>query len=109
MGAALAIGFVLAVVHLIAVVSIVVTIVKGIEPDWPMLWLLLFWLDLPFSLVLLAIAKVRHRAKSRPLSLPWLRAPLNDLDNFVLPFFVLGVGGTLWWFLLPQLVGQVIA
>ncbi len=109
MASALAIGIALAVVHLVAVATIVRTIVSGIEPAWPMLWLILFWVDLPFSLIWLAIEKMRHRAKAPPLFVPWLRAPLNDLDNFVLPFLILGVGGTVWWFLLPQFVGQVIA
>ena len=105
----LMIGIALATAHLVLVVIIVRSILAGVEPAWPMLWLLLFWIDFPFSLIFLAIAKVRHRFKASRLTVPMLRAPINDFDNFVMPFCILGVGGTGWWYLLPQLIARMVA
>jgi len=104
MSTALLIGILLATVHAGLVAFLVYGVLNGAEPAWPMYWLVLFYLDLPFSLLWLLVAKLR--GVSPPITLRWLPQPTGDLDNFVLPVLVLGVGGTMWWYVLPQIVAR---
>jgi hypothetical protein len=95
------VGAILATAYASVVVFIIYCIFSKGEPDWPMYWTLGIVLCLPASLLLkplgYVLCKIRLTGRAK-------RSRLFDLQNFVFPFFFVGVGGTIWWFCLPQLL-----
>jgi hypothetical protein len=99
------VGLVLATLHGALVVYVVKLIVSGIEPDWPMYWMIFIHIDFPFSLLAMVIGGLLEWIS--PDKLLWFSpdtSPLNDVVNFWIPLFVFGVLGTLWWAILPSLL-----
>jgi hypothetical protein len=99
------IGIILSVVHFILVLWIVYHICSSKEHVWPNLWLLFFWIDLPFGLVSIAFFKLTKRK----ITIPWLSYPFNDFENFILPSVFFGIGGTVWWFFIPQFIAKAFS
>jgi hypothetical protein len=92
-------GLALAALHAGLVSYLVWCIFFAGEPDWPMYWTILLVVDFPLSLVAFPVSwsiQALGIQASRP------NARLLDLQNFLIPLFVLGLGGTLWWFFMPQ-------
>jgi hypothetical protein len=80
-------------------------ILFGPEPDWPMYWTLLVAIDFPLSLVFVAIGRLLYKVPS-PHEILRIESKLLDLHNFLAPLLLLGVGGTCWWFFLPQAIAH---
>lgn len=97
-------GAALAVLHAALVGYFVYLILAAGEPDWPMYWLLFMVLDFPVSLLLILFVTLAGMLPPGFLSgIKHLFAPYSDLDNFLLPVFVFGILGTVWYFYLPAL------
>ena len=99
------VGLVLATMHGALAVYVVKLIVSGIEPDWPMYWMIFIPIDFPFSLLALIMGSLLSWIS--PDKLLWFSpntSPLNDVVNFWIPLFVFGVLGTLWQAILPSLL-----
>jgi hypothetical protein len=93
--------------HAAFVVWIVSVIYRGTEGDWPMCWLMCFWLDFPLSMILVGLV-YGLRDLGVPHKLPWFKSPIADVNNFLLPCLFFGLAGTVWWFFLPQWIWQGI-
>ena len=100
MQASIIVGIALASAHLALIAYVVWLIHYANEPDWPLYWLLPYYVDFPASLIYSGVARLTCKfwlprsGTGRPHAL--------DVHNFILPFVFLGVGGTIWWFYLPQ-------
>jgi hypothetical protein len=94
--------------HAALVIFVMWAISTGKEPDWPMYWLIFLVVDFPFSLLWLLIDRCDHELALFPSEIRWLKPPFNDVHNFVIPCIFSGVGGTIWWFFLPQAIGWII-
>jgi hypothetical protein len=94
------VGIALATAHLALIAYVVWLIHYANETDWPMYWLLPLYVDFPASLIWFGIDHLTYKF--------WLPKPGTerphalDVHNFIIPFVCLGVGGTAWWFYLPQ-------
>ena len=88
-------GIICSALHAALVVFVLYAIVFATEQDWPMYWAIFLPIDFPYSLLVTVGQGVlpHHIA---------LREPFGDVPNFILPFIILGIGGTIWWFFLPQ-------
>jgi hypothetical protein len=94
------VGLGLATAHVGLIAYVAWLIYRAEEPDWPMYWTLPFIVDLPASLLLMGLGRLLCNGWT--LNLGVTRPPALDIPNFVVPFVLLGVGGTVWWFFLPQ-------
>jgi uncharacterized membrane protein (UPF0136 family) len=92
------IGLALAAAHVVLVAFVIRLVLRSREPDWPMLWGLLIVVNFPWSLVLAAVGSFVGKVHSEGAS----TRRVLDIHNFVVPFVLLGVGGTVWWYALPQ-------
>jgi hypothetical protein len=130
---ALLTGYALASIHVAVVLFVVFLILFGAESDWPMYWCLPMLTSIPFSLVVIWAVQLfckresplraplsesdlrdlntlQHRSlpehdsggNGRLLGAAWSRAA--NLENFLLPLVLFGVGGALWWLLLPSAI-----
>lgn len=104
----LKIGILLAALHLALVAYVVSLLLRAGEPDWPMYWLIFFFLDFPVTLLYVGaglLVDVFQIPRVLPLPGP---SAVGDVLNFILPIFFYGIFGTLWYFYLPSLVSRVI-
>lgn len=90
--------------HALAVVAIVswtVAASSSYDHMWRMVWLPLFWWDLPATVGLfLSWAGLPDSLFDDVARMFYRAHPFDDLANFWLPLLWYGVGGTLWWYLL---------
>jgi hypothetical protein len=98
-----AIGLALAAAHVVLVAFVARLVLRSREPDWPMLWGLLIVVNFPWSLVVAAVGSFVGKVHSARAS----TRRVLDIHNFVVPLVLLGVGGTVWWYTLPQAVAWV--
>ncbi|KKR22070.1 MAG: hypothetical protein UT48_C0001G0083 [Parcubacteria group bacterium GW2011_GWE2_39_37] len=105
------VGIFLAAIHAILVVRTVFNIISAKEDDWPMLWLLFPFIDFPYSLigVILTGFISQFFDSINIYEINLLPYPLNDINNFILPFIIFGVFGTIWYFYLPQIISAHMA
>jgi len=94
------IGVILASLHVALTMFILYSIIFNIESEWPMYWMLLFAIDFPVTLVNFIIPHAQARLSFWP-------SPFDDINNFWIPLIVHGVFGTLWYFILPILIGKL--
>lgn len=107
---AVGLGVALAVGHALLVYKIIAMILSGREPDWPMLWLLLLYVDLPYSIIATFLqVLIGLLPLPQEVALVDFPSPANDVPNFIVPFVLFGVGGTIWWLFLPELVRKLCA
>jgi hypothetical protein len=97
-------GLILAALHAGVVAYLVWNIFFAGEPDWPMLWTVLLIIDFPWSLLTFPVA---WSLRSMGIHARQPKARALDPENFLLPFIFLGLGGTIWWFFLPQWVAWI--
>ncbi len=92
------IGLVLATAHAVLIGYIVWLIHYANEPVWPNYWLIPYLVDFPASLLCGVVVRLLpDNVRRKPGT-----AKMFDISNFLIPFIFLGVGGTVWWFVLPQ-------
>lgn len=93
-------GLVLSLIHL--VISWWVIISVGLsEPDaqWQLVWIAFLPFDFPFSLLVIFAGDIFP-----DWSLKGFPYPLGDFISFIVPAFVYGIIGPLWYFFLPVFV-----
>ena len=105
MQTATVVGLAFATAHVAVVVFLLYCILFGPEPDWPMYWALLVAIDFPMSLIFVALGRLLCKVPS-PHEILQAKWKILNLHNFLLPLLLLGVGGTLWWFFLPQAIAH---
>lgn len=72
------------------------------EPSWPMYWLVFLFLGFPFTTIIALILKVCALNERLPARLPCRHRMLGDTHNFIIPLLVFCIGGTVWWYFLPN-------
>jgi hypothetical protein len=97
------VGSVLGLVHFsIAWWVIVRLALGGADAQWQLVWFLFLPFDLPFSLL------VFFSGSFFPdWSISSLPHPVSELRDFILPAFIHGVVGPLWYLLLPIAVSSL--
>ncbi len=93
-------GLVLSLIHL--VISWWVIISVGLsEPDaqWQLVWIAFLPFDFPFSLRVIFAGDIFP-----DWSLKGFPYPLGDFISFIVPAFVHGIIGPLWYFFLPVFI-----
>ncbi len=104
-------GFILAALHVVAVLGAVILIFKSQDQDWPMIWAYFYLPDFPVVLILLLINWSISRIFPNGISLfgKDYPSPATDIPNFIVPLLLFLFIGTLWWYFLPQLLGNLIS
>ncbi|KKR20067.1 MAG: hypothetical protein UT48_C0023G0009 [Parcubacteria group bacterium GW2011_GWE2_39_37] len=76
-----------------------------------MMWMLFPFIDFPFSLIgVVLIGFISQFFDSINIhGINLLPYPLSDINNFILPFIMFGIFGTIWYFYLPQIISVHIA
>jgi hypothetical protein len=87
-------------IHLVLSWWIIISVLSSErDAQWQLIWIFLFPLDFPFSLLVFFAGYIFPDWTLRGLPSPW-----NDFHSFVLPVIVHGIIGPLWYFLLPVCV-----
>lgn len=91
------IGLVMALAHLVVSWWVIIGLARG-EPDaqWQLVWIFFLPFDLPFSLLVFFSGSIFPDMMVR--SLPY---PMSDFRGFLLPAFIHGVLGPIWYFVVP--------
>jgi len=99
----LKIGIVLGLIHFIISWFVIIGLGRN-EPDaqWQLIWILFLPLDLPFSLLVFFSGSIFP-----DLSIQSLPYPLGEIHDFLLPAFIHGIIGPLWYFLFPVTVSSL--
>ena len=101
-------GAILGLLHLWLVTFIVINILNGKEPDWPMYWLILIPFDLP-ALLLSMLTGWASKPIFTAIAMNFSDAsPLSDPVNFWMPLFYFGVLGTLMWYFIPVFIVKML-
>jgi hypothetical protein len=91
------VGAALCLVHLIAAWFVIIQLGFGeLDAQWQLIWLFFVPFDFPFSLIAYYSGAILP-----DWSLPILPYPLNDFQSYILPAFIHGVVGPVWYFLIP--------
>lgn len=98
-------GILLAVIHFGFVIFISYICLESCrgEPSWPLIWVLLLFLDFPVSLFVGIFPYI---------TLPFLPEPFSDpffVVNLIWPTIFYGIFGTLWWFFLPAIFDSMLS
>lgn len=100
------IGLILCLLHFVFSIFIACNIIIWSQnAQWQFLWFLPFVIDLPFSLVY----KLVFYLPLPKYSFSFLPYPMSEFRDFILPFFLHSIFGTLWYFYLPLLIAKIIA
>ena len=93
-------GLVLCLIHLVISWWVIIGLVRG-EPDaqWQLVWIAFLPFDLPFSLLVFFSALIFP-----DWSFEGLPYPVSEFRSFILPAFVHGIIGPLWYLLLPAII-----
>jgi hypothetical protein len=78
----------LATLHVLIAIYISLAAIRSV--DGTMLFLMLYFLDFPFSLIVFLVDKIF----SLPLFWP----------QYIAAVIILGVGGTIWWYFVPVFI-----
>ena len=87
-------GVLLALAHLLFIVSIVMLILLGSEPDWAMYWMEAALLDFPIIPIGFIIDILLSQSDKIFHFTSLLQYPANDVSNFIAPLIAFGVFGT---------------
>jgi len=90
-------GLVLCLVHLVISWWVIINLAVS-QPDaqWQLVWIAFLPFDFPFSLLVLFAGSIFPDWSFRGFSYP-----LGDFVSFIVPAFVHGIVGPLWYFILP--------
>jgi hypothetical protein len=90
-------GLVLCLIHLVISWWVIITVGLS-EPDaqWQLVWIIFLPFDFPFSLLVLFAGDIFPDWSLRGFSYP-----LGDFISFIVPAFIHGTIGPLWYFFLP--------
>jgi len=98
------IGLVLGLVHLVISWRVIIGIAwmsgGGGDAQWQLAWVLLFPFDFPFSLIIF-LPGIPYWSFD---SLPY---PVGEFRSFILPAFVHGIIGPLWYYFLPVAISSL--
>ncbi|PXF55875.1 MAG: hypothetical protein C4B58_14495 [Deltaproteobacteria bacterium] len=91
------VGLVLCLIHLIIAWWVIIKLSRS-EPDaqWQLVWIFFLPFDLPFSLLVFFSGSIFP-----DWSFKLLPYPMGEFRSFILPTFVHGIIGPLWYFFLP--------
>jgi len=91
------VGMVLGLIHLIIAWWIIISLGRS-EPDaqWQLVWILFLPFDFPFSLLVLFSSLIFP-----DWSFDAFPYPVGEFRHFILPVFIHGIIGPIWYFLLP--------
>jgi hypothetical protein len=97
------IGFMLCVIHLILSWWVIINICRS-EPDaqWQLVWIFFLPFDLPFSLLVFFSAYLFPA-----WSFAYFPYPVSEFRSFILPSFIHGILGPIWYFLLPVCISSL--
>jgi hypothetical protein len=86
--------------HLVVSWFVIIILASG-EQDalWQLTWLFFLPFDLPFSLIVPLLMPL-----FRGWSITSLPYPIGEVNEFLLPAFIVGIVGPLWYFLLPVII-----
>jgi hypothetical protein len=100
LGRAKVIGVVLCVLHVLVSWTIIlkVTFAPSLDAQWELMWVPLFVMDFPVSLVFLAVTLVFPGTH-----IPGLPYPFSEVRAYAAPAVCHGVLGPIWYFFLPQI------
>jgi hypothetical protein len=99
------VGFTLGFIHLVISWFVIIGLATS-EPDaqWQLIWVFFLPFDLPFSVInFLPSYYLPHWSFIE--SLPY---PISSFKGFILPSFVHGIIGPLWYFFLPVCISSLI-
>lgn len=90
-------GSVLCIIHLAIAWWIIIGLARS-EPDaqWQLVWIAFLPFDFPFSLLVLFSGSIFP-----DWSIERFPYPVSEFRSFILPAFIHGIIGPLWYFLLP--------
>jgi hypothetical protein len=74
------------------------------DAQWPMMWIVFWNYDWPFSLI--HIWSLKYLPSFNVWFLP---QGISDFNNFLVPSFVYGILGPLWYFIIPVLISNCIS
>lgn len=96
-------GLVLCLIHLVISWWVIIGLVRG-EPDaqWQLVWIAFLPFDLPFSLLVFFSDLIFP-----DWSFERFPYPVSEFRSFILPAFVHGIIGPLWYFLLPVCISSL--
>src|SRR6266568_4339043 len=96
-------GLVLGLIHLVIGWWVILRLIQN-EPDaqWQLVWIFFLPFDLPFSLLVFYSSSIFSDWTFK--SLPY---PMSQFRSFILPVFVHGIIGPIWYFLLPVMISSL--
>jgi hypothetical protein len=96
-------GLTLCVIHFVISWWVIISVGKS-EPDaqWQLVWILFLPFDLPFSLLVFFSGSIFPDWSFR--SIPY---PLSEFRGFILPAFIHGIIGPLWYYFLPVCISSL--
>jgi len=96
-------GFALCLIHLVVSWWVIITLGRS-EPDaqWQLTWILFLPFDLPFSLLVFFSGSFFPDWSFN--SLPY---PVSEFSSFIVPAFIHGIIGPLWYLLLPVCISAL--
>jgi len=96
------IGLLFGIYHILLIANVVMLILSGKEPDWPMYWMLFLHIDLPVMPLMFIVGPI---LKGLAKILPFIR---GDINNFATPLITFGIFGTIWFFFIPIIFAKLI-
>lgn len=98
-------GVILCMVHLLISWWVIINIARS-QPDaqWQLIWLFFLPFDFPFSLIVLFSGLIFSVG-----SIKGLPYPISEFNSFIVPTFIHGIVGPLWYFLLPVLISHYVS
>lgn len=95
-------GAYLSGLHLLISFSVIISLATH-EPDsqWQLIWIIFFPFDFPFSLVTILAPMIIS-----DFSIYGLRYPLGEVASFIVPAFIHGIIGPIWYYFIPVLISH---
>lgn len=91
------IGLLLCLIHVVIAWWVIISLASS-EPDaqWQLMWIFFLPFDLPFSLLVFFSSSIFP-----DWSFKMFPYPISEFRGFILPAFIYGIIGPLWYFFLP--------
>lgn len=102
------IGLLLSTLHLIFVIWFSWAIAVAPDSEASMAWVLFMFLDFPIIFGIEPCGALLHLIGA-PKYIEWFEVSgqLRDVYSFWLPAIYTGIFGSIWWYILPVLVGKL--